>query len=107
MNVLIKGVDMPKYCAECPCRSNTEWGVDYCQAIKGEPDIEDPYSSKLYKCPLELVPDKGWDEYKALSQTTHNLLLKSLKRVVQMLEDEYFIKCVLDEVARRCGNEEF
>ena len=105
MNILLKNHDLPNCCANCYCSENER--VYYCQVLrKGMTEVE-YWDERPDKCPLELVDDKTWDEYKALSQTTRNLLLKSLNKVVEMLESEYFIKCVLDEVARRGGNEEF
>ena len=48
MSILIKGMEMPKWCWDCPC-VNGEYG--YCQADKEERQIEDPNERPSW-CPI-------------------------------------------------------
>lgn len=66
-DLLIRGMEMPKSCTDCPCAYFTE-GVshDFCQAVGYETNIEyEPYpknkavDSRPDWCPLVEVPDHG------------------------------------------------
>ena len=52
MSILIKGVEMPKSCGDCPCQQE-EYG--YCQVIEEEARFCD-YKSRPEWCPLAPVP---------------------------------------------------
>lgn len=60
MSVLIKGVDMPKVCADCPCFYDNI----YCNALPyGEGAFSDhkrfdEYEGRLPNCPLEEIEDE-------------------------------------------------
>ena len=49
MSILIKGMEMPKWCGDCPC-VNGEYG--YCQADAEGRTIEAP-DGRLSWCPIE------------------------------------------------------
>lgn len=53
MSVILKGVEMPKNCAECPCKYFTEGAYfDFCQVTNTEIKEE---TSILGNCPLKSV----------------------------------------------------
>lgn len=54
MNVLIKGMEMPKCCSKCDLRV-IAIGLDFQCAISGE-TVDDYYSSRHPKCPIVKVP---------------------------------------------------
>lgn len=57
MSIVIKGKDMPKNCAECPCMSYTDWEEDYCAGLPDKLDIDDECSGIiLVNCPLIELP---------------------------------------------------
>ena len=60
MSVLIKNMNMPKSCEDCPCAYFTE-GVhhDFCQALGYDSEIKYGSEWKLDNCPLVPVPKHG------------------------------------------------
>lgn len=58
MSVLIKGIDMPKCCSQCPCVTYDDCDDPYCSALQelGMPDVVYYPNRKLEDCPLAEVP---------------------------------------------------
>lgn len=58
MSILIKGMEMPTRCGECPCAYSTEGAYwDTCQAVDDQNDIEQFWKSgRPDWCPLVEVP---------------------------------------------------
>lgn len=64
MAILIKGMEMPTRCGECPCAYSTEGAYwDTCQAVDDQNDIEQFWKSgRPDWCPLVEVPDTQMDD---------------------------------------------
>lgn len=75
MRVLIKGMDMPKCCADCPL--NDEY--DDCGALDTDYYTEGKYTGRLPNCPLVEVP------------TPHGRLIDAdeLMKVIKEYDDEF------------------
>ncbi len=61
MAVLIRGMEMPTRCGECPCAYSTEGAYwDTCQAVDDKNDIEQFWKSgRPDWCPLIEIPPHG------------------------------------------------
>lgn len=61
MSILIKGMEMPTRCGECPCAYFTEGAYwDTCQAVDDQNDIEQFWKSgRPDWCPLVEAPKHG------------------------------------------------
>lgn len=58
MSIVIKGMDKPKTCFNCPCKMYDEVDSVYCAAIDGEPYIDDEDNGVLPDCPISALPQK-------------------------------------------------
>lgn len=59
MSILIKGMEMPVACFDCPCMqdlSNIDEEYYICAAIEHAPEITDKNNGRLPKCPIVEVP---------------------------------------------------
>ena len=60
MSVIIKNMEMPTSCEDCPCAYFTEGAHhDYCQALGYDSEIKYGSEWKLDNCPLFPVPKHG------------------------------------------------
>lgn len=102
MNILIKGMEMPKVCADCPFRE-TRYDPGYyyyekCKAsgrIFNECKLDiDPFAEKLDDCPLIEMDDSEWEwchnckEYDQESHCCHRWT-KVIRQTVAELEERY------------------
>lgn len=58
MSVLIKGMEMPKNCAECPCRM-IGYTADYCNVLGKFIDFAVGSDGRRKDCPLIELPPHG------------------------------------------------
>lgn len=58
MSVLVKGMEMPKNCAECPCRM-IGYTADYCNVLGKFIDVVVGSDGRREDCPLVPVPPHG------------------------------------------------
>ena len=58
MNILIKGMEMPKNCDECPCRT-IGYTKDYCNVLGKFIDCVVGSDGRQEDCPLVEVPPHG------------------------------------------------
>ena len=59
MSILIKGMEMPVACFDCPCMqdlSNIDEEYYICAAIEHAPEITDKNNGRLPKCPIVEIP---------------------------------------------------
>lgn len=59
MSILIKGIEMPVACFDCPCMqdlSNIDEEYYICAAIEHAPEITDKNNGRLPKCPIVEIP---------------------------------------------------
>lgn len=59
MSILIKGMEMPVACFDCPCMqdlSNIDEEYYICASIEHAPEITDKNNGRLPKCPLVEIP---------------------------------------------------
>lgn len=89
MSVLIKGMDMPKNCFDCPCF--TEHGYDFCELDEERRMV---YDGKPDWCPLVFVPTPHGDliDRTKLYEDTANWEAQALEQV-----DKYSPYCQRDD----------
>lgn len=102
MNILIKGMEMPKVCADCPFWETRYdpgyYNYEHCKA-SGRIFNEDgrdiiPYEEKLDDCPLIEIDETEWEwchDCKEYDQEAHccHRWTKVIRKTVAELEEHY------------------
>lgn len=94
MSLLIKGVDLPKNCAVCPCCVDVGQGDEteyFCSAEDCAPDIQDITAGRLQTCPLVEIP------------TPHSRLIDADAHIQSLKENQCGERCRKNHDCVNCG----
>ena len=86
-DILIKGMEMPVACFDCPCMqdlSNIDEEYYICAAIEHAPEITDKNNGRLPKCPIVEVP------------TPHGRLIDADELLKVIEENSYRLRGVIN-----------